>query len=49
MIAADGQIFGIVYARSRDRGGIAFAVSAAEIAPLISASGDAPVDSGRCA
>ena len=49
VIAADGQIFGIVYARSRDRGGIAFAVSAAEIAPLVSASGDTPVDSGRCA
>ncbi len=48
VVADDGSVLGIVYARSRERGGVAFAVSATEIGPLIDRTGDTAVDSGRC-
>jgi S1-C subfamily serine protease len=48
VIADDGSILGVVYARSRDRGGVAFAVSAIEIDDLLAATGTEPVDPDRC-
>lgn len=48
VVADDGGVFGIVYARSRDRGGVGFAVSATEIDPFLATAGNTAVDSGRC-
>ena len=49
VVADDGSVYGIVYARSRERDGVAFAVSSVEIDDLLSRTGVAAVDSGRCA
>ena len=49
VIADDGSVYGIVYARSREREQAAFAVSAIEIADLIGTTGAEAVDSRRCA
>lgn len=48
IVAADGSVLGIVYARSRSRDGVAFAVSALELAPVVAGAGREPTDPGRC-
>ncbi|MEO0495575.1 MAG: serine protease [Actinomycetota bacterium] len=42
-----GDVLGIVYARSRERG-VGFAVSTTEIRPVLAAASDSPVATGRC-
>ncbi|MEM9520660.1 MAG: S1C family serine protease [Actinomycetota bacterium] len=48
VVADDGSIVGVVYARSRDRDGVAFAVSSDEIRTVVAAATTDPVDPGRC-
>lgn len=48
VVADDGSVFGIVYARSRARGGVAFAVSATDITEVLAGAGTEPVEPGRC-
>lgn len=49
VVADDGSVLGIVYARSRARGGVAFAVSAVEVADVVADAGTDPAEPGRCA
>lgn len=48
VIADDGDVLGIVYARSRERGGVAFAVAATDLRAVIADATDSAVDPGRC-
>tara|TARA_Y100001954_G_scaffold14654_1_gene13827 strand:- start:169 stop:507 length:339 start_codon:yes stop_codon:yes gene_type:complete len=42
-----GDVLGIVYARSRDRG-VGFAVSTTEIRPVLDSIADSRAETGRC-
>ena len=46
-ICETGDVLGIVYARSRDRG-VGFAVSTTEIRPVLDSITDSRADTGRC-
>jgi S1-C subfamily serine protease len=48
VVAPDGSVIGIVYARSRSRASTAFATDASEIDRVLATIGSTPVDSGRC-
>jgi S1-C subfamily serine protease len=48
VVSPDGDVIGIVYARSRSRASTAFATGADEITALLAGAGDEPVDNGTC-
>jgi len=48
VFTADGEVAGIIYAASRNREGIGFAVRSEEISAVLEASGRRPVDNGHC-
>ena len=49
VIDDQGSVLGIVYARSRERDGAAFAVAASELQAVIDTAAASSVDAGRCA
>jgi len=48
VIDAQGRVVGIVYARSRQRAGVAFALDDNEIRRALDSAVDSPVANGRC-
>ena len=48
VVAKDGTVMGIVYARSRTRAGTGFATDATEIQRVLALTLDAPASTGRC-
>ena len=48
VLSADGSLVGIIYATSRDRPGVGFAVAATEIRRSLEKIGSTPIDGGRC-
>jgi S1-C subfamily serine protease len=48
IISSNGDVIGIVYARSRSRPGTAFATDADQITAVLAAAGTDPVDNGTC-
>ncbi len=48
IVSADGDVIGIVYARSNSRANTAFATDATEIRAVLGSAGSGPVDVGPC-
>ncbi len=48
IVSSDGDVIGIIYANSRQRGGIGFAIETSEIASVLRSRSDTPVDNGSC-
>ncbi len=44
----EGEVTGIIYARSRERDGVGFAVAASEIEDVIGTIDSSPVENGKC-
>jgi S1-C subfamily serine protease len=48
VVTTNGEVIGIVYAGSRNRNGVGFAVDSTEIADVLAASSSTPVANGTC-
>jgi len=48
IVTSAGEVIGIVYASSRERGGIGFATDSVEIETVLASRSESPVDNGRC-
>jgi S1-C subfamily serine protease len=48
IVTGDGEVIGIVYASSRERGGIGFSTDSAEIRGVLSERSTQPVPNGHC-
>ena len=48
IVTSAGEVTGIVYASSRERGGVGFATDSAEIRSVLASQSGGPVDNGHC-